>query len=259
MVQREKDNLLFDHTKHTNVSVPMSQYVGYQKFPAQDPSMLNKVVDIKFRNMYIPDREITGADQFEEHDIYTRKTRILRYDIDEPYVFIGCTLDYKFIFVSDTRYWRTKVVQYPIQFFEFTGINVLDQYYAQVNRLRGVTLRVDEGEPCHTVIAERYVDGTMRMVLGDECHSLLVDYYGISDDYNGRDSIDYREEYVDVDGADAFITMRPNITFKDIDGGLAEILVSEFNADRTEEEVISIRKEILEGATIYAATKDWTT
>lgn len=254
MVEQLKDDLLHHRTRHTNLMVPYSDYVKGDKFPIQDLNLLDTYVDIRFRNMYkveLPEEYLSKQEKLDPRDIYTAHCRVLRCDSTEPYRMICISDTYEFIFVTDSRYWQETVVQYPIQFNEFIGIKVFDQYVGEIPEIKGVTLRVDNGEPCYSVIIEFLADNQVRFVIGDECFSKLYDYYGEDNDYDGRDSVDYPEPFKDLDGGHV-----PKITsitqFIIVDGGSADLLKNIYNEAKTTEEIIEMRKQILEGKVLYA-------
>lgn len=258
MVEQLKDDLLHKRTIHTNLSVPFQENITPESFPQQNTELLDSYVTIRYRNMYIVDRELTGPELYEPHDIYEANCRVLRCDLEEPYRMIVMSDNYQFLLVTDSRYWEEKVVQYPIQFNEFIGITVYDQYAGIIPEVKGVTLRVDNGEPCYSVIMEFLADNVVRFLIGDECFSKLYDYYGVDNDWNGRDPVDYQEEYRDADGERVTRTVGV-IQFTDINGGPPDTLRNIYNEARSTEEIIALRKEVLEGKTIYASTKTETT
>lgn len=257
MVQQLKDDLLHKRTRHTNLSVPCSKYVNGNTFPDQNKELLNTTVIIKYRNMYIADEVIEkGPDvDGDQHDIYETSCIVVRCDLIEPYRMICISTDYMHIFVTDSRYYKEMVVQYPIQFNEFIGIAVFDQYVGEIPEIKGCTLRVDNGEPCYTIIIEFLYDNYVRFVLGDECFSKLYDYYGIDNDYDGRDSKDYEEKFKDIDGGwTPYIPQ--NISFENIDGGQADILKNIFNEAKTDYEIMKLRESVLGGKKIYGSEED---
>ena len=256
MVQQLKDDLLHKRTRHTNLFVPHCEHVGANKFPTQNTALLDTYVTIKFRNMYkVEVEDIIGPDLHDPHDIFEANCRVVRCDISEPYRMIGITDDCQFILVTDSRYWETMVVQYPIQFNEFCGIKVQDQYVAQHNWINAVTLRVDNGEPCYSVIVEYLEDDYIRFVLGDECFSKLIDYFGLPDnDYDNRDPIEYNEQYVDLDGSladDSNI-----IQFMMIDGGYPDLLKEIYTMARTDLEIVEMRKLAIKEKKIYGVNEN---
>lgn len=254
MVEQLKDDLLHKRTIHTNRSVPYQENITPESFPSQNTELLDSIVIIKYRNMYIVDEEVTGPEQYEPHDIYKTECRVVRCDSEEPFRMICMSNDYQFLLVTDSRYWEEKVVQYPIQFNEFIGITVYDQYAGIIPEVKGVTLRVDNGEPCFAVIMEFLADNIVRFLLGDECFSKLYDYYGVDNDYDGRDPKIYEEAYRDADGERVTRTVGV-VDFTDINGGPPDTLRNIYNEARTTEEIIALRKEVLEGKTIYGSTE----
>lgn len=211
MVQQEKDNLLHKNTHHTNLMMPHSEYVRFEKFPEQCPDMIGKIIDIKYRNMYINEPPTISIDEpFDPHDIFECKSKVLRCDKDEPFRMISISEDYKYIFIQDSRFkndTKLQVPQYPIQFTQFIGLKCHDQFPASINELNSIILRCDNGEPCYAVIVEYLNNGTIRIVLGDEI-------------------------------------------FTKIDPG------QNINNEKTEEEIILIRRNALEGRQIYIGNQN---
>jgi hypothetical protein len=176
MVQQEKDKLLHLHTRHTNLSIPYSDYVGYDKFPEQNKDILGKQVQIKYWNIDYYHGSSTDYEDNHKEYIFIAECLVLRCDNVKPFKMILVSLDYRHIFVTDSRKYDTIVTQYPVQLTEYIGVNVKDQYVATLTDIDAVTLRVDEGEPCYSVIME-YIEGDkVRFVLGDECFSKLGEY-----------------------------------------------------------------------------------
>lgn len=252
MVQQLKDDLLHKRTRHTNLSVPFCKYITPEIFPNQNKNLLNSVVSIRYRNMYIVDKPVTGPEEADQHDVYETNCIVVRCDKSEPYRMICLSEDYRFIFVTDSRYYKTTVVQYPLQYNEFIGIAVYNQYPGIIPEIKGATLRVDNGEPCYSVLIEFVADNQVRFLIGNECFSKLYDYYGIDNDYDGRDSVDYKEEFKDVDGGRT-IYIPPDAIFENIDGGQADLLKNIFNEAKNEEEIIQLRKDVMKGKTIYGS------
>ena len=253
MVEQLKDDLLHKRTIHTNRSVPYQENITPDTFPAQNQELLDTTVIIRYRNMYIVDKELSEVELLDPHDIYEASCRVVRCDSVEPYRMICISDDYQFILVTDSRYWQEMVVQYPIQFNEFIGITVYDQYAGIIPEVEGVTLRVDNGEPCYAVIIEFLADNVVRFLLGDECFSKLYDYYGVDNDWNGRDPKIYQEEYRDADGYR--VTAQQPIQFTDINGGPPDTLKNIYDEACTTEEIVALRKKVLEGKTIYGSTE----
>lgn len=172
MVQKLKDIELHHLTKHTNVSIPGSKFITGTLYPKQNEELLDTVVEIKYRNMYIPDMdEYTGPDAYDPHTIYTAKCVVLRCDDEAPHVFVARSKDYRYIFVTNSLIWEDVVTIYPFQ-MNVVGIPCLNRYHADMNLRKAYVLRADNGEPCHTVLLEETDDG-FRIILGDECISIL--------------------------------------------------------------------------------------
>lgn len=221
MPLQDNDILLHKRTHHTNLSVPFSNYISPIIFPEQDIDLLDTIIPVRYRNMYITDMEYSGPDKLDPHDIYTVNCRIIRCDKAEPFRMIVISIDYKFIFVMDSRYYKEQVPQYPIQLTEFIGVNHNNQYPGIIPEVKSITLRVDNGEPCYSVLAEFISDDTIRFLIGDECFSKLIDQHNIK-----------------------------TISFTNIN---IDILKNSYNKEKTIDEIIEIRKSIFEGRKIYGA------
>ena len=243
MVEQLKDDLLLRRSRHTNLQVPHSEYVTYDTYPEQDSNLLGTIINQRFRDLNTPDlppEDISEEDMLEDessdtgfsYDGYTYASTfiILRFDITEPFVMISVSTDYRFMIVSDTRVYETKVCEYCIQLSEYIGATVFDQYPGIPDERKGIVLAVDDGEPCNTVIAEVFgeEENTFRFVLGDECQSILCGRWDDTGKYESRKEIPNLEDYR-LDYEDNYPNYEPNV----------------------EIEVMQIRKNIIEGAKIY--------
>lgn len=255
-VQQLSDVLLHKETHHTNLSVPFCKHITVETFPEQNGELLGTFVKLKYRNGYIADeKEYSGPDKFDPHDVYEDEFYIVRCDISEPYRMIGISKDYSIILVTDSNDYE-KVTRYPVQLDNFIGISVYNQYPGIIPEVKGVTLRVDNGELCYSVIIELLSDNVVRFLIGDECFSKISDYYDPKDlnDYNARNATDYHkkpynESYVNVDGGDE--TISPKIYGLMVNGGPADHLGEIYNGYKTREEIAELVKNIMEGKTIY--------
>lgn len=222
MIRRTWNDILHrDRTHHTNIVLPRSDYINGIDYPDQYINILGKVYSLRFRNQYkmdVPEEDMDDVTNIDEHDIYTRDFYIIRADSSAPYKFVAISTDFEYILVYDNSKGDIVVdgdnitcpiiTRYPIQLNEFIGLSVFDQYSGEISEILGVTLRVDNGEPCYTVICEFVANGEIRIVLGDECISRLFDYYPFIDlnaknpdfDPTNPDSPSYQTEYEDVDG-----------------------------------------------------------
>ena len=180
MTQREKDEplLLHNRTRHNNFEFPRSNYIGIDTFPEQDLSLLGTVQKLKYRNMYLVDREkedTVPSELYDEYIVHEDEFTIVRCDNIEPYVMIGLRLDGKVVLVTDSMCWNNKITIYPVQMYDYLGIKVSDQYYATRTETTATVIRVDDGEPCNTVLMELLPERKMRFVLGDECQSKILE------------------------------------------------------------------------------------
>ena len=245
MVRQLTDVLLHKKTKHTNYTTPFSEFISSDKFPKQDKNKLNTYINLSYRNMYIvEDRDEEG------HLIITEEFLIVRYDVSEPFRLIGISRNFSVILIGDTRNYQDTIIQYPIQLNEFCILSVFDQYPAHIPEIKGVTLRVDEGEPCNSVIIEFLADNYVRFLIGDECFTKLFDYYDHdgSRDFDGKDSTEY-ENPIDLDG---YYPDWSNIKeYLNIDGGPADCLIHMYYEVKTVDEINEMRKLVLEGKKIY--------
>lgn len=170
-----KDVYLHELTHHTNYTIPFSNYIGYDQYPVQDIDLLGEERSFKYYNMKFADQEesqMSREDLIDPHIVYVGLFKILRYDIQEPYVYIAISLDYNEIIVGNTLD-NTIPLMYPVQQSEFIGLEVDNMYPGQLERNHAVILRCDEGEPCLAVLMETTPKGEIRFVLGDECMSLV--------------------------------------------------------------------------------------
>ena len=177
MIKLQKEKLLHLHTRHTNLYTPYSDYVGCNKFPEQNKDLIGQIIPIKYHNFdYYHSGSSTEYEDNHDEFIFISDSKVVRCDNVEPFKMILVSLDYRHIFVTDSRKYDTIVTQYPVQLTEYIGVKVKDRYAATSVEINAVTLRVDEGEPCYSVIMEYISETVVRFVLGDECFSILGDY-----------------------------------------------------------------------------------
>ena len=128
----ENNIRLQDIIKHTNLSIPYSDYVSCNKFPKQNKDLLGYIIPLKFRNMYkIDKKEYRNEEEYDPHDIFETNCMIVRCDDVEPFRMIGISEDYKTILVADSRYYTEQVVQYPIQFEEYLLKETKNRYVSK--------------------------------------------------------------------------------------------------------------------------------
>lgn len=174
MALRNFDKILNEYTKHTNLTFPHNDFVSSTSFPEQDEYLLNRNVRIPYRNMYSADSPNKISESKDRYYTYMADCKIVRADKKYPYRMICISLDFNFIFVTDTRNYGY-ICQYPIQLDDFIGVTVEDLYLGSLDRINGIVLRADNGEPCYSIILE-YINDSYRFVLGDECLSIMKDY-----------------------------------------------------------------------------------
>lgn len=256
MVNQIYDDLLHIRTRHTNLSIPRCNNITGSNFPEQDKDKLCTYISLKHRDMYVnddlKDTYEGRPEMYDPNRIYTEDFYIVRFDVEEPYRLIGISKDYKFVIINDTRYYNEKVSEYPIQITPFISLLVKDQYCGEIPEVNGVTIRVDNGEPCYSVIAEFYEDNSLRFVLGDECFTKLFDYYKDFNlrDYNGHLPKLAQAVYVDADGK---IVTSNDANFYDINGGVPNHLLEVYRNCQSREEVAKFIKELLKGRKIYGS------
>ena len=278
------DILLHKVTKHTNLYIPYSDYVNGVKFPDQIRGLLNTNVTLKYRNHYVSDYIDTqsvkplikgassrpsdddkfvaptyGPDNIDPRVVFQEEFTVIRADAAEPYRLIAISKDYSKMLVNSTKVingkyeYETKVSEWPKQMNELIGIAVYDHYVKEPEEIKGVTMRVDTGEPCFSIIMEILGStGYVRFVLGDEMYSMIQDYYDEdgSRDYDNKNAKEYPNPTI-VDGSGANWS-GINI-FQNINGGPADTF-NQFNSGdqiMSDEEVADFRKDILKGVKIY--------
>lgn len=257
MAKQLFDLLLHKLSRHSNREVPWSNgIITPTVFPVQITSLVGTTVSLRYRDHnklntsdfrrirtanrpnddtdFIP--ASTGPEDYDYdiNDILTANFKILRADNAEPYVFIGVSEDYTAIIVSSTKQvngdyiFRTQVEEYPGQINELVGISVHDQYVGTTSEVtNAVTLRVDSGEPCHSVIMEK-VNNKCRFILGQEAMSNLYGYSVINivkDKLEGQ-----RELTTDVTG------LYTDLYYDDV---------------LSDEQIAEFRQEILSNITLY--------
>ena len=281
MINKLYDILLHNLSRHTNLSQPYSDYVKSDSFPEQDSELLNKEVTIKYRNYKIveEDKEVTkvhrpkddidlitghhntGPEDYDINDVYTDAFKVVRADKAEPYVLIGISKDYSKIIVNSTKpmengklEYTEKISIYPRQINELIGLELSDQFVGEIDEIKATSLRIDDGEPCYSVLMEILGStGYVRFILGDEVQSIVRDYYddkGIND-YNGMDSSEDHGTPVDVDG---YLADHSKLSsYKDIDGGPANTFCKLYTDIMNDEEIAAFRKNAIEGKKIYGS------
>ena len=245
VIHRPTDDILqYDRARHTNIWYPNSNYVTYNTYPDQDQDMIGSIVTLRYRNMNYVDlspEELGPVDSLsiDKNNIFTGEFIVLRFDTEEPFRMISISTDYEVILINDSRYYMVEVNQYAIQYNEFIGIEVFDDY--GVDKRPAVTLRVDNGEPCMAVIAEFVGPNKFRFILGDEvaCH---MSRYTYAIDINGHTAPDTEERTNDVDGGPPDYGM---MSFIVLDGGLADMLRKIYDRNISDMNVVEIREQIL--------------
>ena len=211
-MKKHDDVFLHKISRHTNLQLPFSDYVKVDKFPAQISDLLGTVITLKYRNYYrseleagtksatiirdgekvssrpsddtqqLEDREPLSYEIDETPFYYEDPFIILRADAEEPFRLIAVSTDYTKMVVNSTEIvngdylFFTKVSEYHPQMNEFIGIDWKDQYAGIIPELRAISLRVDETEPCYSILMEYLEEDMVRFVLGDETMAKMADY-----------------------------------------------------------------------------------
>lgn len=288
-MKKEFDVFLNTLTRHTNLFRPYSDYVKSNGFPEQISDLLGNIVTIKYRNHYRTDVETTvraavytdkdgNKESARPHDdtqmmedrtpslyeeeerphVYSGQFKIVRADAELPYLLIAISTDgYQVVTSStlrdDDKYIFEKYVSdYPIQINKYIGLGVYDQYAGEIPQLRAAVLRVDDGEPCTSILMEVLGStGMVRFITGDEAQSILYDYFDAdgSRDYDNRhapdedNALDVTGEYADVD--------KHGYVFTDVNGGHSNVFDKLNDIAMTDDEIAEFRLKLLEGKTIY--------
>ena len=193
-----KDTVLFDKTaKLNNFIKPYNGYVikgpvQGDKFPEQDSDKLLTRVTIYYRDRQDCEFGTSIGMDFEYHIRHIDAT-VLRWDLSEPYMFIGMdTLGRMFIgntlepFEDQTMLYGTQ------QYNHYNEITVNAYRDLRTERI-GLCMRCDDNEPSYAVFLEYLDNYQIRFVMNDEIFAKVLtdlekqkyeDYYGISiDDY----------------------------------------------------------------------------
>ena len=244
----ESDELLHKLTRHSNRSVPYERHVADNQFPDQIAELLNTYVVLKYRDLRVVDdyhkdyiylgrpsddepyfeRE-DGPEDIDQHDVYEEEFRVIRADSSEPFVLIGISKDYSKILVNSTRIidgdyaFKEIISYYTKQDNTWIGLEVENKHNNKdIDRLNALTVRVDAGEPCYSILVEYLgATGIIRCVLEDECISIVRDYLNEEYDFDAKDSTEY-ENPLDVDGYTADHRYLNNVM--NIDAGRADNL-----------------------------------
>lgn len=264
MVSRRTDKLLYKLTHHTNYARPHSEYVTGSKYPEQNQGILGTTITLRYKTMYKSDVNHinnTSPDKYSpESNIFEGEFIIVRFDLTPPNKFIGISRDYKVILVGNSNdsleNIQNKIYEYPLQLNEYIGLYLINKYYYYSNstdivQTNAVVLSCDNGEPCHTVIAEFWSENKTRFLLGDEVDSIVLDRYDEDGerDFTGKDAGDHGRVYIDLNGD--YANAAPPIT-RDADAGYADPLRDLYRKDiLTLKEVCKLRRRILIERQIY--------
>ena len=267
MVQQLYDVLLHKLTKHTNVSMPFCKYISGNVFPTQIPELLNTDITLKYRNHYLVDnsdlpcigrpsddteyrpKSYDGPEfNGDQNDVYSGTFTVIRADSSEPFRLIAVSKDYKKILINSTKVkdgayeFLTKISEYSVQDNMFFGLDVRDQYAGELNELKAVSVRVDEGEPCYSVMLE-FLGATnyIRFILGDEAFTAINTYLDLDEqfDYNNATAKE-EDNYLDADGY--YADWRDVTDSLNIDGGYAGNVYSELQDRRAGQQFFDINR-----------------
>lgn len=169
-----KDTILLSKlAKLNNFVKPYSGFVHQgtvtkTTFPVQDSSKLLSEKRIYYRDK---NKCVLVGEEFES-DHYAEHTNVLiiRYDLEDPYVFMGIDNDGR-IFVGDTRTIdneETPILLYPEQQYKFYAISVQDVFRDMKDHLDGLVIRCDDAHPAYAVIMEYMSENLIRFVTCDE-------------------------------------------------------------------------------------------
>lgn len=268
MVSRRTDRLLHKITHHTNLEQPYDINISGIKYPAQDADLLGRTVTLRYKNRYIPDETLINNDSSYEpsssivdgegniiRDIYEDEFIVLRCDLTAPYKALFLSTNYKIMLVGDSRTYQDTVLKYPKQIEEFIGLYMRNQYYETPDiELKSVLLSCDSTEPGNGIIAEFYMNNTVRFLLDYEVQSVVLDRYDADGerDFNALDPQDHGLVFIDLDGKFPINEGQP-ITV-DADGGHPDPLADMYRKDiLTLEEVCELRARILRERQIYGS------
>ena len=284
MIQREYDKLLHLLSRHTNLMVPYSDYVNGHTFPAQISELLGTKIKLTYRNHYIYDTKLLHAPAITRRygeimssrpadddelipeegyddptDTFTDDFFVLRADKVEPFRLIAINSDCSILVINSTEKdendeykFSTLISEYPVQLNDYIGLGVYSQYAGDVRELKAVSLRVDGGEPCYSVLLEFLgSSGEIRFLLGDECIHRLYDYYDIngSRDYDGKDSTNH-ENPVDVTGEYADADTQGYV-FQDVNGGYSNNWDKFYENIMNDRQIIDFRKELFDKINLF--------
>jgi len=259
MVSRRTDRLLHKLTHHTNIEQPYSKYISGRKYPAQDIVMLGSIVRLRYKNRYIPDVVYhDGYEQYTDNNIYRGSFKVLRFDIEEPFKMIAVKDDYSIMITADSRTYEDVVHIYSKQIEPYLGLYMHDQYFDTPDVIiKAVLLRCDCTEPLNDIIAELYLNNTVRFVTGEEVQSIVMDRYDIDGvrDYNAMDPEEHSFVYVDLNGK--FATSEGESITVDADGGYPDPLADMYRRDILSfDELYDLRERIITERDLYDGSAD---
>ena len=202
MIQALEDIYLHLQSRQTNLNIPYSDYVSYDKYPVQNLSLLNNIYKIKYRDNYMMDMKALSYPSIErpyddypfiirseigpeyndsdEDYIHTKMFRIIRADLNDQHRAVMISEDYKTVLVckstgNDPDYDMFYIVhEYPIQDNRLLGLSGKTLFFDNMSR-DAHTLAVDESNPLNSVIIEEMPDNVIRVILGDEVFFKILD------------------------------------------------------------------------------------
>lgn len=271
MVSRRTDRLLNSITHHTNLEHPYSNDISSIIFPAQNSNKLGRTVKLRYVNRYIPDVNYTDDTSPEEYEssmiidnendelirnIFEDEFIIIRYDLSSPFKIIFLSVDYKVMLIGDSRTYNdsNRVFKYPKQIEEYIGL-YMNNRYSDSEITRSVLFSCDSTEPGYSIIAEFYIDNTVRFLLDTEVESVVFERYELKNrDFNGMDPEDHESEYTLIDLNGKYPSSEGEPIYINADGGYPDPLQDMYRKDiLTPEEVCKLRGKIITERRIWGS------
>jgi hypothetical protein len=102
----------FLHTLLRRCDIPYHDNINIDKYPEQDQSLLNTIVQVKIHDNYLlPFPDDSKWDKKEKEDKLV-DCRVIRYDTEQPFRAVYVSTDYKYIVTGKTS---TNAFIYPVQ------------------------------------------------------------------------------------------------------------------------------------------------
>ena len=180
----------------TYVNKIYNSHIDYNKYPEQNTSFLNTLVNIKIRILQSGNSKIERVPSIgrPEDDVafsipeerpddidfsyFTYKdVLVLRFDKEEPYRMIGITKDCKYMIISSSKpneegyEFMSLVAEYPMQnqLLIKYGRTMYDYFKSEETKYRNAAiLSINEKSPFNGIIVEYLEDDSARFILSDE-------------------------------------------------------------------------------------------